>query len=449
MRQIAPFFVLLLLVTTNVFGAEKPNVVLIISDDQHWSDYTFIRSDAPSTPNIDRLATEGITFTRGYVPTALCRASLLTLATGLYPHQHRTGGNDPNQTPDGEEYNRQREKLIAHIDSLPTLPKMLKEAGYTSLQTGKWWEGNFARGGFDEGMTRGFPQPGGRHGDDGLAIGRETMQPVFNFIEKNKERPFFIWYAPMMPHDPHTPPQELLDKYLAKGHSPALAHYEGMVEWFDQTIGQLVDKLQQCGVYDNTVIIYIADNGWMVRTHETTPAGWQKPFDPRSKLSPFEGGVRTPIIISYPKAFKPRRDDTTLIHSIDIVPTILALTGAKRPEMPKELTLLGLDLTAFIKNSTPLNRNTIFGEAFGHDIPDVDDAVRGRLYRWCIEGNWKLLLCDPGDPGTNPDPRSDIDQPQLYDLSLDPAETNNLAAEYPEIVKRLTEKIDRWSSASK
>jgi uncharacterized sulfatase len=114
--------------------------------------------------------------------------------------------------PDGEEYNRQWATLISHIDPLPTLPKMLKEVGYVSFQTGKWWEGNFSRGGFDEGMTRGFPEPGGRHGDEGLAIGRETMQPIDDFIDRNKERPFFIWYAPMLPHDPHTPPQALLDK---------------------------------------------------------------------------------------------------------------------------------------------------------------------------------------------------------------------------------------------
>jgi uncharacterized sulfatase len=373
----------------------------------------------------------------------------MTFTTGLYAHQHRTGGNDPNQIPDQDEYARRREQLITHIDPLPTLPKMLKEVGYTSLQTGKWWEGNFSRGGFDEGMTRGFPQPDGRHGDDGLDIGRKTMQPVFDFIEKNKEHPFFIWYAPMMPHDPHTPPKELLDKYLAKGHAPETANYEGMVEWFDQTVGQLIDKLKQCGVYDNTVIIYAADNGWMPRTSETTPAEWQKPFNPRSKSSPYEGGVRTPIIISWAKEFKPRRDDTTLVSSVDLVPTILAITGAKRPDMPKELALQGHDLTGFIKTGVLLNRDTIFGEGFGHDIPDPDDAVKGRLSRWCIEGKWKLLLSDPGDPGTRPDAKYDTELPQLFDLSVDPAETKNLAEKHPETVKRLTEKIDRWSPVSK
>jgi uncharacterized sulfatase len=447
MKQIIPILFLSLIVSASVFADGKPNVVLIISDDHAWFDHSFIRHDAPSTPNIDRLAQEGITFTRGYVPTALCRASLMSFVTGLYANQHWTAGNDPNQIPDQEQYNQHREALISHIDSLPTLPKMLKEAGYTSLQTGKWWEGNFSRGGFDEGMTRGFPQPGGRHGDDGLSIGRTTMQPIDDFIDRNKERPFFIWYAPMMPHDPHTPPQEILDKYLAKGYPAARANYEAMVEWFDQTVGQLVDKLKQSGVYDNTVIIYSADNGWIPPSPEASPPGWKKSFAIRSKLSPYEGGVRTPIIFHYPKEFKPRRDDATLVSTLDLVPTILSLTGAGRPEMPKELALPGLDLTDFLKTGTPLNRNILFGEAFGHDVPDVNDAVKGRLHRWCIEGEWKLLLSDSGDPGTNPEVKYDTDQPQLFDLSHDPAETKNLAQEHPDLVKRLKDKIDQWSPA--
>ena len=448
MKLISSLFVVFLFAAISVFGAGKPNVVLIISDDHHWSDYTLIRPDAPLTPHIDRLAQEGITFTRGYVPTALCRASLMTIITGLYAHQHKNVGNDPNRTPDKAEYDRQREQLIAHIDPLPTLPKMLKEVGYTSLQTGKWWEGNFSRGGFDEGMTRGFPQPGGRHGDDGLAIGRKTMQPIFDFIDKNKERPFFVWYAPLLPHDPHTPPEDLLEKYIARGLPPAQAKYEAMVEWFDQTIGQLVDKLKQTGVYDNTVIIYVTDNGLIPRTPEMTlPAEWRRPFAPYTKSSPYEGGVRTPIIISWPKKFQPRRDEATLISSIDIVPTILTLTGATRPESP--LPLPGLDLTGHLQTGAPLNRDTIFGECFGHDMSDVNDPLKGRMYRWCIEGKWKLLLSDPGDPGTNPIIKYDTDQPQLFDLSVDPAEKKNLAAEHPELVKRLTEKIDRWSPAPK
>src|SRR6185295_16108884 len=103
----------------------------------------------------------------------------------------------------------------------PGLPRLLKERGYVSLQTGKWWQGNFRRGGFTEGMTGGDPAKGGRHGDDGLEIGRKTMQPIYDFTAAAKRdgKPFFIWYAPMMPHLPHNPPDRLLAKYKDKTES--------------------------------------------------------------------------------------------------------------------------------------------------------------------------------------------------------------------------------------
>src|SRR5207249_3330745 len=119
-------------------------------------------------------------------------------------------------------------------EAVPTLPRLLGEQGYLSLQTGKWWQGNYARGGFTHGMTQGE-----RHGDQGLDIGRKTMQPIYDFIEvaQRGEKPFFVWYAPMMPHEPHAPPQRLLDKYIEKTSSPSVARYWAMIEWFDETVG--------------------------------------------------------------------------------------------------------------------------------------------------------------------------------------------------------------------
>jgi len=178
--------------------AGLPNVVLIISDDQGWTDYGFMGHETIRTPSLDRLAGESALFTRGYVPSSLCRPSLATLATGLFPHQHRISGNDPagHRRSGGKQL---RERLIANIDRVPTLPRLLAEKGYLSHQSGKWWEGDFRRGGFTHGMTRGFPNPGGRHGDDGLKIGRQGMQPIFDFIDEARQRnkPFFLWYAPV------------------------------------------------------------------------------------------------------------------------------------------------------------------------------------------------------------------------------------------------------------
>ena len=141
------------------------------------------------TPNLDRLARQSVTFRRAYVPTALCRPSLATLVTGLYAHQHGITGNDPAPTAPNRTYAERsgldaREILISNIDKHLTAPRLLGEKGYLSFQSGKWWEGSDKRGGFTHGMTRGFPEQGGRHGDDGLKIGRQGMQPVNDFIDQ-------------------------------------------------------------------------------------------------------------------------------------------------------------------------------------------------------------------------------------------------------------------------
>jgi arylsulfatase A-like enzyme len=114
----------------------RPNVLLILGDDQSWTDFGFMGHPVIQTPHLDRLAAESGAFPRGYVPSSLCRASLATLMTGRYPHEHKISGNDPPQGTD-------RREMLRHIRSLPTIPKWLVEKGYASLQTGKWWEGNY------------------------------------------------------------------------------------------------------------------------------------------------------------------------------------------------------------------------------------------------------------------------------------------------------------------
>ena len=233
----------------------------------------------------------------------LCRPSLATLITGLYAHQHKISGNDPSPSLAAENspaYAELRARLIAHIDEHPTVPRLLAERGYLSHQSGKWWEGPYQRGGFTHGMTRGFPLPGGRHGDDGLVIGREGMQPIFTFIDEAvaQERPFFVWYAPFLPHSPHTPPERLLAKYRDKVESIHVARYYAMCEWFDETCGQLIDYVDAKGLSQNTLFVYIADNGWIQNPQSAE-------YALRSKQSPNEGGVRQPILLSWPGVIQP------------------------------------------------------------------------------------------------------------------------------------------------
>jgi uncharacterized sulfatase len=427
------------------FGDDSPpNIVMIISDDQTWTDYGFMGNDDIQTPNLDRLAKRSAVFRRGYVPTALCRPSLATMITGLYTHQHGVTGNDPSpdKSLSEEQYAELCARLIAKLDRFETLPKLLAKRGYLSHQSGKWWEGSFQRAGFTHGMTRGFPEPGGRHGDDGLEIGRNGMQPVLNFIDNAKEqqKPFFVWYAPFLPHTPHNPPERLLKKYRQDGRHLSLAKYYAMCEWFDETCGQLIDHLETTGVSDNTMIVYVTDNGWIQRTPDVkVPAGWQPSFAPKSKQSPNEGGTRTPIMISWPDKIEPS-DRPEVVSSIDLAPTILKAAGA---EVPGNLT--GIDLLPVVRNEKPLDRKQIFGESFAHDIADIDNPQASLLYRWVIEGKWKLLLTYDGKVNRYAAVhlREEI-RPQLFDLLADPEETNNLAANHPEVVARLANEIEQW-----
>ena len=418
-------------------AAERPNIVMIISDDQAWTDYGFLGHPQIRTPHLDRLARESVVFERGYVPTALCRPSLMSMITGRYAHQHGVTGNDPSPKyaqPDSKAYQAQRAELIANIDRFDTVPDLLGAEGYVSHQSGKWWEGNFRRGGFTAGMTRGFPQPGGRHGDDGLTIGRQGMQPVTDFLDQAVEgqKPFFLWYAPFLPHSPHNPPQRLLAHYESLGLPATVAKYYAMCEWFDETCGQLIEHLEARGVRDNTLIVYVTDNGWIQSPDKNG-------YAPRSKQTPYEGGVRTPIMFSWPARLKPA-ERPELVTSLDLAPTMLAAAGAKIPA-----DLPGLKMLPEMEHGEPIERDTIFGEGFAHDIADIHNPEASLLYRWCIQDRWKLLLTYDGEVNryASSHPREE-QRPQLFDLLADPHEETNLAGENPEIVEKLAAAIDRW-----
>ncbi len=417
---------------------ENPNVVLIISDDQAWTDYSFMAHPVIKTPHLDQLARESATFTRGYVPQALCRPSLATLISGLYPRHHRIIGNDP--TPLGRDakpgaYQELRNQLIANIDRIDTVPRMLQERGYLSHQSGKWWEGHYSRGGFTHGMTHGDPQRGGRHGDVGLDIGRKGMEPVHAFIKEAKaeEKPFFVWYAPFLPHTPHNPPERLLAKYTAEGRPVQLAKYYAMCEWFDETCGELLQIIDDEGLKKNTVVMYVTDNGWIQKTPDMDlgPA-WRSSYAPKSKQSANEGGIRTPIMVRWPGQVRPGNRGQ-LVSSIDIAPTILELAGLRKTKQMQGKNLID------VAQGREVPHRALYGESYAHDIADLNDVTRTLLYRWVIRGDWKLLLTYDGIVNRYKwsHPRTEKG-PQLYNLRVDPTETDNRAAENPEIVKELT-----------
>jgi uncharacterized sulfatase len=403
----------------------RPNVVLIVSDDQAWSDYGFMGHPHLKTPNLDRLASESLTFRRGYVPSSLCCPSLATILTGRFPHQHKITSNDPPVVPglagknfqESEAFQAGRERMNQHMQAVATLPGVLKDNGYLTLQTGKFWQGQYSHGGFTHGMTR-----GDRHGDDGLRIGRNTMKPIEEFIDAagQEKKPWMIWYAPMLPHDPHNAPAKYLERTKPLAPSETVAKYWANVEWFDQTVGDLMSILESRALSQNTIVLYVTDNGWI-----QDPANSR--YAPKSKQSPYEGGVRTPIMVRWIGKVAPG-ESQDLAHSIDLMPTILKALGVGLPERLPGIDLLDPQATAA--------RKIIFGECFTHNAINLDVPKENLRWRWAIQGKWKLIIPNPS-----------IEKEgvlELYDLDADPTEERNLAKFNRQLVEDLGEEIDKW-----
>jgi uncharacterized sulfatase len=394
----------------------KPNIILIISDDHGFPDYGFMGNPTVKTPNLDRMASQSLLYTRGYV-MPVCSPSLACLLTGKLPHQHGITGNDLAKSVRGASANKSRDPL-AHqlLSNSVILPKALTEAGYLTFQSGKLWNVTFQEVGFTHGMT----DTAGRHGDAGLAIGRKGIKPVLDFIDTAvaENKPFFVWYAPMMPHLPHNPPPEVLAHYQGKDLSPAAEKYYGMVEWFDQTCGELDAYLAKKSLAENTVVLYLADNGWDATYGQKRN---------RAKLSPYELGIRTPMFIRWPGKVKAERDDVTLASIIDFAPSILKIATSKAPP-----DLPGLDL---LDRESMAARKSIFVEACTHDIADLAHPAKSLVSQVVIDGWSKLLI--PGSVKPDKPFASAPTEMELFDLKSDPLEKANIAANHPEIVERL------------
>ena len=412
------------LAATAIAAESKPNIILIISDDQGFPDYGFMGNKVVQTPNHDRMASQGLLYTRGYT-MPLCSPSLACLLTGKLPHQNGITGNDLTAAPEAPAEKGKskaqgdrgsRAPLIQQLLSNSLiLPKALTNAGYLAFQTGKLWNVTYKDVGFTSGMT----VKASRHGDEGLSIGRKGMTPLFDFMDtaRKEQKPFFVWYAPMMPHSPHTPPAELLAHYQGKGLTPEAAKYYAMVEWFDQTCGELDDYLVKHQLADNTVILYLADNGW--DANGFGPAS-------RAKLTPYELGIRTPMFVRWPAKVKPLRDDQTLASIIDFAPTILKAAGVQGPA-----DLPGLDL---LNREAMTARKSIFVESYTHNIAELGAPAKSLVARVIIDAWSKLLI-----PGTAKDSKrmAAPTEMELFDLQSDPLEKTNLAPNRPEEVQRL------------
>jgi uncharacterized sulfatase len=484
-----------------LIASSRPNVIFILGDDQAWWDYSFMRQGgaeadaialAPSiypvanTPAIDRLANEGLAFVQGYGPVSLCRPSLMAMATGTYPHQHRVTGNDfvgAGSTSINDSY---MESRVTIMQSLPRI--LAKRLGYVSFQTGKWWEGDYANGGFTFGDTRNSTSssmrpsqwaptsiPGyapARHGDWGLMIGRvdyvngvqnpilpkldpvvgpqvpgavpyaNTVTPVTDFIDAQvaANQPFLVWYAPFLPHTPHDPPAGLLAKYDDLITEPNetgnyFAKYYANIERLDGGVGAILDHLDSKGITGNTIVVFIGDNGWINNTNASS-------YAPKSKQSPYDGGVRTPILVYWPDKIKPGgaiqpQVIKTPASTIDLVPTVLSALGLEASPEVRGINLLDPVAVAA--------RDALFGEIYQHNVENVDNPVQTLKWRWVRRDGWKLILPQPGF--------GSVELYHLYNQAtgapVDPFETNNLAATETARVGDLSAAITQWYDENK
>ncbi len=445
---------------TSIFGhslvgaADRPNVVMILADDQSYRDFGFMGNDVVHTPHLDQLAARSARFPNGYVSMSVCRPSLATILTGLYPHQSGIHFNHPppglsvmRRTMNAAEYHLTRAKTDRLIRRVPTLPRILAQHGYACLQTGKHWEGDFSLAGFTDGMTRGRPadrvgpitgtrlQSNGErvahgNGDAGLVIGRETMQPIDDFVDLCAgKQPFFVWYAPFLPHTPFDAPQRYRELHAGANVAKHLLPYYAEIARFDETVGHLMTLLKDRNLLHNTLIVFVSDNGF--RPDERKPDRHNQ----RSKLSEFEDGIRTPVLLCWDSVIQPA-DHTGLVHAVDLVPTLLSAVG-----LSSEVTaqMKGLDLMPVARGDSALIDRPVHGAIYPNDAQRLDapsEHVRGR---WIRDGDYKLLV--PG-PANNPITES------LFDLKNDPREQVNLitSPEHATRIQRMKIRLDRWWS---
>ena len=441
-----------------------PNIVMIIADDQRYSDFGFMGNARVHTPNLDELARESAIYTDAYVPSSVCRPSLVTLLTGLYPHQHGVHFNHPppgfaklTKSPeiDKGEFDRLRQQAIRLIRDRPTLPRILAARGYRCFQTGKYWEGHWKNAGFTEGMTIAQPS-GGRYGDKriasgdwvahgngdhGLAIGRETMKPIASFLDDVRQDPFFLWYAPFLPHTPHDSPEKFKRAVAANPDvKPHEIPYFAAIMQFDETVGKLIGMIDEREMGDDTLFVFVADNGWAPDPAKFRNSTNQWDHTSSSKRSPFESGVRTPVLIRWAGRTKAARH-SALVNTIDLVPTLLEAAGIENG--PTELPGISLWASAVGKQTLSKER-AVFGEIYPGDASMIGAPEQDLAYRWVRIGSHKLIV--PASHGIRQPWNNYVKSPALFDLLRDPEESNNLIndPDLAGVVVTLSKAMDDW-----
>ena len=457
--------ILVLAMNNPAHSSKRPNVVVIVSDDQTYSDFGFMGNKDVLTPQIDRLAAKSARYVNGYVPSSVCRPSLVSILTGLYPHQHGVYFNHPPPGFSGltrsrdigkVQFDELRKKAATLIRTVPSLPRRLAVAGYRCLQTGKYWEGHWRNAGFTEGMTTAEPTPDAKYGnktlangdvvahgngDHGLSIGRQTMQPIYDFIDDCEDTPFLVWYAPLLPHTPHDSPDKYYDLYRDRSRIPEhRIPYYAAISQFDDTVGDLINFVEARRLTGNTIFVFVVDNGWEPDARRLRGATKEWDHTKRSKRAPFDYGLRTPILIRWDGATEPATH-SELVSSVDILPTILAAT-----KLPRGATdFPGESLWSSAKGEKTLDSGrAVFGEIYPGDATSLGHPERDVAHRWIRKGRLKLITTHKH--GRDKSWGEYLEKDALYDVVNDPDESDSLISNPKFLVQLdvLRRQLDEW-----
>jgi arylsulfatase A len=411
---------------------QRPNVILMLIDDLGWTDLGCFGSDYYQTPNIDRLAAQGMKFTQAYSACTVCSPSRAALMTGKYPARlHLTdwiaGTNFPwakLKPPEWRQYLPLEER---------TLAEALKPAGYATEHIGKWHLGGEAyypdKQGFDRnigGTFRGQPpryfSPYGIEtlpdGPPGEYLTDREGNEALKFMEANRQRPFFLYLAHHAVHDPVQAKEAIIDEYRVR--TPGARHnkapYAAMIDSVDESVGQILAKLRELGIDNRTIIVFTSDNGGLLANTSNSPLR-------AGKGSAYEGGVRVPLIVRWPGQVRAGSACDVPVIGADLYPTILAATGAKAEAGQ---VIDGESILPLWRQNGSLKRQAIFWH-YPHNHPGGATP-----YSAIRAGNWKLIEFQEDGHA------------ELYNIAEDIGEKDELSGRFPEKARELRARLHAW-----
>lgn len=416
---------LLLLPFSQANGADapktKPNIIIILTDDLGWSDVSFQGEGGRRTPNIQKLADDGMVFRNGYAASPVCSPSRVALLTGKAPA--RTGPTTILTYGDAKSKETfamiSPESKGADFSKETCLAAPLREAGYRTAYLGKGHFGERPEAvGFDDAIHWTKDNSQNRFPDKKTFMTDVKARAACEWITKHKDRPFFLHLNTHAVHVAYGAAPEKIRKYEAQGLDLPHAIYAAMIEHVDDLVGQIRSKLNELGIADKTVLVFSSDNGGVVPIARNAPLRG-------GKSSLLEGGIRVPFVVVWPGVTRPGSTSDALAVHTDLYPTFLEAAGL--PLMPKQ-HMDGVSLLPALRGESMPEREFFWHYPHNNFSRDVPNSMASSMRR----GKWKLIEFFVANTV------------ELYDLDADIGEKRNLAGEQPEKVKELHDRLLAW-----